>query len=364
MASPKPRSKKIPTTQLNPKQQRIRENLENKKRFDKLSFLWIEKLLVPVNENILCQAANYLLPAYYHDVLEERQTQNLCGYPLCRKPCMKSLPKYKIDARRRKVYDQTELSFFCSKICRAASKFYEAQLSAEPLYVRDRNQPLQISLLPTNVSLDTLAKTPVLPAQGNPFRSYVQSLLASAVYPDITSNPVFPKTRKVLRNPRTLPGLNQKMDIKIIERPTTVEQHPVSALHTSGDTVGSSNAQRLTLSSLPTVSCTNTPIHTTDDVTAMRPQAVQPDDPGITPEELSTLFDKAFGDSSSSDDHTQSPPTTTTTSTGSDSQRVSSPTVDPTDYDVIEGYKIPLHQYRQSRRDKAVTPTTLVLTKP
>ncbi|KAJ1645965.1 hypothetical protein IWQ61_010252, partial [Dispira simplex] len=189
MASPKTRSKKIPATQLNPKQQRIRANLENKKRFDQLSFLWIEKLLDPVSENILCQAANYLLPAYYQDVLEERQTRDLCGYPLCQKPCMKLPSKYRIDARRRKIYDQSELSFFCSKICRAASKFYEAQLSVEPLYVRDRNRPLQISLLPTNVSLDTLAKTPVQSAQGNLFQSYVQSLLASAVYPDITSNP-------------------------------------------------------------------------------------------------------------------------------------------------------------------------------
>ncbi|KAJ2585658.1 hypothetical protein IWW49_004469, partial [Coemansia sp. RSA 1797] len=67
----------------------IKESAKRREQYTQLSLLWHEKLLRPVKENVLEQAARYLTPSEYDDVVEERSLSGLCGYPLCDRPPQK-----------------------------------------------------------------------------------------------------------------------------------------------------------------------------------------------------------------------------------------------------------------------------------
>jgi hypothetical protein len=130
-----------------------RDNLLSKhqktvQEWEALAFEWQEKLSDPCSEETLIEAAAYLQPRHYHEVLEERDANHLCGYPPCDRPPRPAGSKYKIDFKRKIVYDQSSLYLFCSQRCHAASKFFEAQLSTQPLHIRDRNQLPKVTLLP------------------------------------------------------------------------------------------------------------------------------------------------------------------------------------------------------------------------
>ncbi|KAJ1929639.1 hypothetical protein IWQ60_001016 [Tieghemiomyces parasiticus] len=166
------------------KQKAVKEKLTLQRRYETLTFRWQEKLFrvdetsATVTEATLIQAAHYLTPQTFDEVIEERKAQNVCGYPLCGKPCMVSaiisnVPgQYRINLQQRKVYDVSELNRFCSKVCRAASKFYETQLSTDPLYIRSRNR-----------LADLRKPTPQVTPAGNLFRDYVRALLDSLPSP-------------------------------------------------------------------------------------------------------------------------------------------------------------------------------------
>ncbi|KAJ1912659.1 hypothetical protein IWQ60_009566 [Tieghemiomyces parasiticus] len=163
---------------LTPKQKAVKEKLTLQRRYETLTFRWQEKLFrvdetsATVAEATLIQAAHYLTPQTFDEVIEERKAQNVCGYPLCGKPCMNIPGQYRINLQQRKVYDVSELNRFCSKVCRAASKFYETQLSTDPLYIRSRNR-----------LADLRKSTPQVTPAGNLFRDYVRALLDSLPSP-------------------------------------------------------------------------------------------------------------------------------------------------------------------------------------
>ena len=50
------------------------------------TFTWQERLSEPCSEAELIEAARHLQPRHYAEILEERDANGLCGYPLCRKP--------------------------------------------------------------------------------------------------------------------------------------------------------------------------------------------------------------------------------------------------------------------------------------
>ncbi|XP_074077780.1 putative RNA polymerase II subunit B1 CTD phosphatase RPAP2 isoform X2 [Macrotis lagotis] len=86
--------------------------------------------------------------AHYKDVVEERFIIHLCGYPLCHNR-IGNVPKqkYRISTKTNKVYDITERKFFCSNFCYRASKYFEAQISKSPLWVREEERPPDFQLL-------------------------------------------------------------------------------------------------------------------------------------------------------------------------------------------------------------------------
>lgn len=117
-------------------------------------------------------------PHHYQEVIEERNADKLCGYPICDKKCQvnnlyiyikyiylldiyffffkkKEIKgQFRISNQTRKIYDITELKCFCSKTCYTSSKYYEKQLSVEPIYMRNlKAWEEHIDILPLNVDL-------------------------------------------------------------------------------------------------------------------------------------------------------------------------------------------------------------------
>ncbi|EGG12312.1 uncharacterized protein MELLADRAFT_70661, partial [Melampsora larici-populina 98AG31] len=84
-----------------------------------------------VDRKTLKDAAKHLKPAdYREDVIIERHSSGLCGYPLCdkspRRPYTNSdLPQLQICLSRRKLLDVKQSGQFCSTTCLKRSEWYE-----------------------------------------------------------------------------------------------------------------------------------------------------------------------------------------------------------------------------------------------
>jgi hypothetical protein len=126
---------------LTPKQKLVKESAQRRFKTEKLVFVWQEKLFSQetVPSATLNAASPYLQPKTYNEVLEERNVQEWCGYPLCSETPRRSLQRFKISLKERKVFDQSENAQFCSDACHYKSKYYSMQLSEEPVWFRDFN---------------------------------------------------------------------------------------------------------------------------------------------------------------------------------------------------------------------------------
>ncbi|KAJ2833921.1 hypothetical protein J3B01_004189 [Coemansia erecta] len=136
----------------------IKESAKRREQYTQLSLLWHEKLLRPVKENVLEQAARYLTPSEYDDVVEERSLSGLCGYPLCDRPPQKIEQRYHISRARKKVFDMTELKQYCGGSCMVGSRFYRHQLSEDAIYMRNRSNELRVDVLPLDFKVQSDAE--------------------------------------------------------------------------------------------------------------------------------------------------------------------------------------------------------------
>ncbi|KAJ1972643.1 hypothetical protein H4R35_004558 [Dimargaris xerosporica] len=300
---------------LTSRQQQIKINLDLQRCYERLSFAWQEKLLDPVLESTLCQAAQYLNPGQYQEVIQERKTQDLCGYPLCSHPCQKVEGKYRINLRQRKVYDVSEMALFCSKLCRAASKFYEAQLSDEPL-------PIKVTLLPLTTRIHDLPTHPLGPSTNDIYGDYVRGLLDSLPNPYASLPPSATKASAPTptQSPATIQPRQELLtnfEIKIMERSSTA----------------------------------------TEQV---------PDHSALTPQQMDDIFDQAFGPASSTaaaeadTRFTLSTTSAKTTKSQRSAPMVPTPssksvTMDPSNFDMIEGYKISYKARRKGQKQALTT---------
>ncbi|KAJ2501071.1 hypothetical protein GGH96_002202 [Coemansia sp. RSA 1972] len=136
----------------------VKESAKLREQYTQLSLLWHEKLLRPVKENVLKQAARYLTPSGYDDVVEERSLSSLCGYPLCDRPPQKIEQRYHISRARKKVFDMTELKQYCGGSCMVGSRFYRHQLSEDAIYMRSRSSELRVDVLPLDFKVQSDAE--------------------------------------------------------------------------------------------------------------------------------------------------------------------------------------------------------------
>uniref|UniRef100_A0A8C3TKD0 RNA polymerase II subunit B1 CTD phosphatase RPAP2 homolog n=1 Tax=Catharus ustulatus TaxID=91951 RepID=A0A8C3TKD0_CATUS len=123
--------------------------LRKKIECEKKALSIVEQLLEEdITEEFLLNCGKCITPSHYKDVVDERSIIKLCGYPLCQKK-LENVPKqkYRISTKTNRVYDITERKCFCSNFCYRASKYFEAQISRSPVWMREEEEPPDIELL-------------------------------------------------------------------------------------------------------------------------------------------------------------------------------------------------------------------------
>ncbi|XP_062437214.1 putative RNA polymerase II subunit B1 CTD phosphatase RPAP2 isoform X1 [Rhea pennata] len=123
----------------------IRKKIE----FERKALYTVEQLLEEnITEEFLVNSGKLITPSHYKDVVDERSIIKLCGYPLCPNK-LENVPKqkYRISTKTNRVYDITERKCFCSNFCYRASKYFEAQISKSPVWMREEEKPPDIELL-------------------------------------------------------------------------------------------------------------------------------------------------------------------------------------------------------------------------
>jgi hypothetical protein len=121
-----------------------------KKAFEtQLKLIEVQK----VSSRELIEAARFLRPQDYQDVIIERSLGKWCGYPICGKKLEVTKltnRNYRISLSQRKVFDVRELRHFCSSSCAMASCYFMRQLSEEPIFMRSKEQVKPVELLDVN----------------------------------------------------------------------------------------------------------------------------------------------------------------------------------------------------------------------
>ncbi|KAF9912654.1 RNA polymerase II associated protein 2 [Lobosporangium transversale] len=152
---------------LTKKQILLKKNIELHKRYESMVLDWTLTLTDPVSEATLGEAANRIKQSHYQDIIEERNINKLCGYPLCSEPPRDVKGKFRISLNERKVFDISILKQFCSSRCLSASRWFESQLTEEPLYLLDVDSEhlkvARVSIVPLGMEL---AEFQALRAQG------------------------------------------------------------------------------------------------------------------------------------------------------------------------------------------------------
>ncbi|NXD06905.1 RPAP2 phosphatase, partial [Nothocercus nigrocapillus] len=116
----------------------IRKKIE----FEKKALYTVEQLLEEnITEEFLVSSGKLITPSHYKDIVDERSIIKLCGYPLCQNK-LENVPKqkYRISTKTNRVYDITERKCFCSNFCYRASKYFEAQISRSPVWMREEEK--------------------------------------------------------------------------------------------------------------------------------------------------------------------------------------------------------------------------------
>ncbi|NWI75732.1 RPAP2 phosphatase, partial [Dryoscopus gambensis] len=123
--------------------------LRKKIEFEKKALSIVEQLLEEdITEEFLLNCGKYIAPSHYKDIVDERSIIKRCGYPLCQNK-LENVPKqkYRISTKTNRVYDITERKCFCSNFCYRASKYFEAQISKSPVWMREEEKSPDIELL-------------------------------------------------------------------------------------------------------------------------------------------------------------------------------------------------------------------------
>eukprot|EP01103_Thecamoeba_quadrilineata_P020514 TRINITY_DN884_c0_g3_i1.p1 TRINITY_DN884_c0_g3~~TRINITY_DN884_c0_g3_i1.p1 ORF type:complete len:458 (+),score=116.85 TRINITY_DN884_c0_g3_i1:53-1426(+) len=146
------------------KKKELRPTFEAIVNAEKKAFQIQENLIEPgVSLDYLNSVIDYLYPTHYVDVIEERTTDKICGYPPCSNPLPKNiLAKYTISVSKHTVYENIDRAHFCSDECLVNSRLFQAKLSEEPIHLRTlKPESLRIEIKERDVSQDVV-KAPSL----------------------------------------------------------------------------------------------------------------------------------------------------------------------------------------------------------
>ncbi|EGG20165.1 hypothetical protein DFA_07285 [Cavenderia fasciculata] len=129
-----------PNQGLERKKEEFRKQLTEKVKVEKKTFEIQSYLIdISVSDAELKQYAIFLQPNHYDDIVLERAISKLCGFPNCKNQIKpnQNTHKYIISTKDQKVYDQSELSNYCSTDCLTKSKFYRFTLDPTPVHLRN-----------------------------------------------------------------------------------------------------------------------------------------------------------------------------------------------------------------------------------
>lgn len=83
-------------------------------------------------------ASRFLTPESYDEIVNERNIEHTCGYPLCFNHPRATNGQYKIDYNKKGLLlGDPDLTKYCCKQHAKASRFYRHQLSHEPVFLRN-----------------------------------------------------------------------------------------------------------------------------------------------------------------------------------------------------------------------------------
>ncbi|KAJ3018130.1 RNA polymerase II associated protein 2 [Thoreauomyces humboldtii] len=203
---------------LTPRQQAYVSSVASKAAWDKKTFQWQQRLFDgAVSVPLLAEAAEHLTRTDYEEVVEERVSDKLCGYPLCAKPVIQTKGRYRISRKDLKVYDMTHLKSFCSAPCAAASDFFHEQLSDEPVYVRPtRSVPIEVVPVVFTENGATLETTVTPISRDYLISLHVQSLLETL--PKVVANNIVVREKQINEAPTPpVPLIDEKISATDIE---------------------------------------------------------------------------------------------------------------------------------------------------
>lgn len=106
---------------------------------EQLAYQTSLQLTETVSRATLAEAARFIHPTHFDDVLEERSNDLRCAYPCCdgRLRAFKPGQKFHISHRDRRVYSARTVNRYCSEACASEAAKYMRALSRVPVSQRD-----------------------------------------------------------------------------------------------------------------------------------------------------------------------------------------------------------------------------------
>ncbi|CCH40928.1 hypothetical protein BN7_462 [Wickerhamomyces ciferrii] len=104
---------------------------------NKLSLSLIEELSEDVCDKFFLKfISRFLTPSSYSEILQERNINKICGYPMCCESPGRIKDHYSKSYQKSKMLPYAYLNLYCSKTHYQCSEFYKTQLSDEAVFAR------------------------------------------------------------------------------------------------------------------------------------------------------------------------------------------------------------------------------------
>jgi len=146
---------KVPKHSKKTKEQIEKTSIIEKAKWElKIMELQEKMFETPVTIEFLKHIAKYFQPAHYEEVVIERKSLNICGYPLCNKKTQQLKGKYKLSSSKGKIFDITELKSYCGSDCMISSRYFASQLLDEPIYLRNLETIKEVDVIPLGVNIE------------------------------------------------------------------------------------------------------------------------------------------------------------------------------------------------------------------
>ncbi|ORX49277.1 hypothetical protein BCR36DRAFT_328330 [Piromyces finnis] len=146
---------KVPKHSKKTKEQIEKTSIIEKAKWELTIMELQEKMFeTPVTIEYMKYISKYFQPAHYEEVVLERKSLNICGYPLCSKKTQQLKGKYRLSSSKKKIFDITELKSYCGSDCMISSRYFASQLLDEPIYLRNLEKTKEADVIPLGVNIE------------------------------------------------------------------------------------------------------------------------------------------------------------------------------------------------------------------